>query len=178
MLIVDPNSTCDVCMENYMDGAHMPYAITCGHIFCRACLDSMQTQCPLCRDRFSRWDIRELRVDSGAPSSSRRRRRSIRKWSTFWTTSQTLRTATLPSKKCRGWSTCVTRTTLPSRILVTCILLSGLVTSSCQPCWKRGQNCFRRRNSFPNTLLQRMTSAIGLPWNSKPFKSNSNIQYT
>ncbi|KAF8554271.1 hypothetical protein OG21DRAFT_1111940 [Imleria badia] len=70
MLIVSPNSTCDVCMESYMDGASMPHAIACGHIFCRACLDSMRPQCPICRDQFSPQDIRKLRVDSDAPSST------------------------------------------------------------------------------------------------------------
>ena len=33
MLIVAPNSTCDVCMEDYTDGAGDPHAIPCGHIF-------------------------------------------------------------------------------------------------------------------------------------------------
>ncbi|KAF8554273.1 hypothetical protein OG21DRAFT_1603605, partial [Imleria badia] len=70
MLTVGPNSMCDVCMESYMDGTGMPHAITCGHIFCRACLDSMQPQCPICRDQFSPEDIRELRVDSDTPSST------------------------------------------------------------------------------------------------------------
>ncbi|KAF8554266.1 hypothetical protein OG21DRAFT_1603599 [Imleria badia] len=32
---VSPNSTCDVCTENYMDEAGLPHTINCGHIFCR-----------------------------------------------------------------------------------------------------------------------------------------------
>ncbi|KAI9463442.1 hypothetical protein HD554DRAFT_1312232 [Boletus coccyginus] len=69
MLIVGPNSTCDVCMENYMDRVGIPHAITCGHIFCRACLDSVR-QCPLCRNEFSPSDICKLCVDGDAQSST------------------------------------------------------------------------------------------------------------
>ncbi|KAG6377884.1 hypothetical protein JVT61DRAFT_14670 [Boletus reticuloceps] len=35
MLIVGLNSTCDICMESYMEVAGMPHVIPCGHIFCR-----------------------------------------------------------------------------------------------------------------------------------------------
>ncbi|KAH0834193.1 hypothetical protein J3R83DRAFT_11505 [Lanmaoa asiatica] len=71
MLMVRFNSTCDVCLESYMDGARIPHAIACGHIFCQVCLDSIRSQCPLCRNDFSYRDIRKLHVDiDDAPSST------------------------------------------------------------------------------------------------------------
>ena len=35
MLVVGPDSTCDVCLESYTNGANVPHAITCGHVFCQ-----------------------------------------------------------------------------------------------------------------------------------------------
>lgn len=35
MLLLGPDSTCDVCMESYVDDAGIPHAISCGHVFCR-----------------------------------------------------------------------------------------------------------------------------------------------
>ncbi|KAG6377882.1 hypothetical protein JVT61DRAFT_14668 [Boletus reticuloceps] len=80
MLIVGPNSTCDICMESYMEVAGMPHVIPCGHIFCRGCLTRMQraslqnllrSKCPICRQQFSSRDIHQLRVDSGGSSPTR-----------------------------------------------------------------------------------------------------------
>ena len=34
MLILHPNSTCDVCLDNYSNSAQSPHAIACGHVFC------------------------------------------------------------------------------------------------------------------------------------------------
>ncbi|KAF8554267.1 hypothetical protein OG21DRAFT_1111695 [Imleria badia] len=66
MLIVSPNSTCGIYMENYMDGeAGMPDAITYGHIFCRGCPDRIQPQCPICRRKFDKqlqWSRRTNRI--------------------------------------------------------------------------------------------------------------------
>ncbi|KIJ62292.1 hypothetical protein HYDPIDRAFT_169207 [Hydnomerulius pinastri MD-312] len=70
MLVVGPNSTCDVCLECYTSGANVPHAITCGHVFCQKCLGHLaQHKCPLCRQRFSPQDIRKLHVDRD-PSSA------------------------------------------------------------------------------------------------------------
>ncbi|KAG6371310.1 hypothetical protein JVT61DRAFT_9781 [Boletus reticuloceps] len=64
MLVLGPNSTCDVCLECYTTGVNVPHAISCGHVFCQKCLDHlMQQKCPLCRERFSPRDIRKLHVD-------------------------------------------------------------------------------------------------------------------
>ncbi|KIJ16212.1 hypothetical protein PAXINDRAFT_168743 [Paxillus involutus ATCC 200175] len=64
MLVVDSNSTCDVCLECYTSGANVPHAIACGHVFCQKCLEHlMQHKCPLCRTRFSPRDVRKLHVD-------------------------------------------------------------------------------------------------------------------
>lgn len=35
MLVLGPNSTCDVCLECYTTGANVPHAISCGHVFCQ-----------------------------------------------------------------------------------------------------------------------------------------------
>jgi hypothetical protein len=85
MLVVHPNSTCDVCLENYSSGAQSPHTITCGHVFCHgyvvyfvirhhplkrpppySCIDSLPKPiCPLCRTRFESEDIRKLHIDRG-----------------------------------------------------------------------------------------------------------------
>lgn len=47
----DINLECAVCTETYDD----PYLIKCGHVFCKACIDSLQkTVCPLCRNQFNK----------------------------------------------------------------------------------------------------------------------------
>jgi len=64
MLVVHPNSTCDVCLDNYASGAHSPHSIPCGHVFCHGCLDSLpKLICPLCRTEFDARDIRKLHID-------------------------------------------------------------------------------------------------------------------
>lgn len=85
MLVVHPNSTCDVCLDNYASGSQSPHAITCGHIFCGgcvliissssphlftdhdiSCIDTLSKPiCPLCRTRFEARDIRKLHIDRG-----------------------------------------------------------------------------------------------------------------
>ena len=37
MLVLHPNSRCDVCLEGY-HGPRDPIAISCGHIFCQWCV--------------------------------------------------------------------------------------------------------------------------------------------
>ncbi|KIK57311.1 hypothetical protein GYMLUDRAFT_754114 [Collybiopsis luxurians FD-317 M1] len=62
-----PTSTCDVCLDPYSwdeTSLKQPYAIPCGHIYCRACLESVQPECcPLCRQRYRRDSIKKLHMD-------------------------------------------------------------------------------------------------------------------
>ncbi|KAI0343763.1 hypothetical protein BDW22DRAFT_1207096 [Trametopsis cervina] len=70
MIVLHPNSACDVCLEGY-GASNAPYAITCGHIFCLRCLRSLTKQsCPLCRTGFHSLDIRKLHVDDSSRSTS------------------------------------------------------------------------------------------------------------
>ncbi|KAJ3759385.1 hypothetical protein FB446DRAFT_633045 [Lentinula raphanica] len=69
MLIVHRSSCCDVCLDPYswQDDSTLkePYAIPCGHIFCKECLERTATAtCPLCRKRFSRDAIKRLHMDA------------------------------------------------------------------------------------------------------------------
>ncbi|KAN0080347.1 hypothetical protein V8E55_009913 [Tylopilus felleus] len=70
MLIVGPNSACNICEENYMEVAGVPHTLPCGHIFCKRCLDQIQPQCPICRRQFFPQDILQLHVDSDPTSRS------------------------------------------------------------------------------------------------------------
>ncbi|TBU23937.1 hypothetical protein BD309DRAFT_860178 [Dichomitus squalens] len=66
MLVLHPNSRCDVCLEGYY-GPRDPIAITCGHILCQWCLQSLpKLQCPLCRHTYNPADARKLHVDKSA----------------------------------------------------------------------------------------------------------------
>ncbi|THH06145.1 hypothetical protein EW146_g9706 [Bondarzewia mesenterica] len=61
MLVIHPDSTCDVCLDPYSPDK-TPYAIHCGHIFCVACLQRTEPPiCPLCRAGFR--DYKRLVVD-------------------------------------------------------------------------------------------------------------------
>ncbi|OCH90199.1 hypothetical protein OBBRIDRAFT_618718 [Obba rivulosa] len=69
MLVIHPESTCDVCLERYDSTNHLPHAITCGHVFCLGCLQLLeQHRCPLCRTAFEASEVRRLHVD-GIPRS-------------------------------------------------------------------------------------------------------------
>ncbi|KAF8601667.1 hypothetical protein BDV93DRAFT_230931 [Ceratobasidium sp. AG-I] len=53
---------CSICFENY-DARRNPYSISCGHIFCRSCLDTLSSSsptCPHCRKPFSHGSIRKV----------------------------------------------------------------------------------------------------------------------
>ncbi|KAI6119083.1 hypothetical protein EV401DRAFT_1964601 [Pisolithus croceorrhizus] len=64
MLVVGPNSTCDVCLECYTNGVNIPHIISCGHVFCQKCLERLeQKKCPLCRMRFDPLGVKRLHVD-------------------------------------------------------------------------------------------------------------------
>lgn len=68
MLVLNKSSTCDVCMEGYMNGGNSPHSISCGHTFCQKCLDHLLRHiCPLCRTRFSPQDVRKLHIDMQSP---------------------------------------------------------------------------------------------------------------
>ncbi|KAH9965287.1 hypothetical protein BC827DRAFT_1183650 [Russula dissimulans] len=71
MLQVHPDSTCDVCLDQYTfsNTAKTPHAIACGHIFCFECLAHLNhpTSCPLCRKAFARDRIKKLHVDRHVP---------------------------------------------------------------------------------------------------------------
>ncbi|KAI0360687.1 hypothetical protein OH77DRAFT_1393838 [Trametes cingulata] len=63
MLVLHPNSRCDVCLDNYT-ATREPYTISCGHVFCRRCLQSLvRPSCPLCRTHFDEHEVRRLHVD-------------------------------------------------------------------------------------------------------------------
>ncbi|KZT25972.1 hypothetical protein NEOLEDRAFT_294554 [Neolentinus lepideus HHB14362 ss-1] len=71
MLVVHPNSTCDVCLEGYTNGNNIPHSISCGHVFCLRCLQSLtRLICPLCRTTFDPTGIRRLHVDKSVQSIS------------------------------------------------------------------------------------------------------------
>ncbi|KAI0646300.1 hypothetical protein C8Q79DRAFT_659684 [Trametes meyenii] len=66
MLVVHPNSQCDVCLDFYSANRE-PHVISCGHVFCYRCLQSLlQTNCPLCRMPFKPNDVRRLHVDKAS----------------------------------------------------------------------------------------------------------------
>ncbi|KAI0685364.1 hypothetical protein BC835DRAFT_526699 [Cytidiella melzeri] len=70
MIVLHPNSACDVCLEGY-GASNSPYSIACGHIFCLRCLRSLTKQsCPLCRTGFHGHDVRKLHVDDSGRSTS------------------------------------------------------------------------------------------------------------
>lgn len=70
MLILHPDSSCDVCLERY-GGRTLPNVIVCGHSFCQRCLLSISPQCcPLCRAPFAYEHIRRLHFDRGNSSPS------------------------------------------------------------------------------------------------------------
>ncbi|KAF9458422.1 hypothetical protein BDZ94DRAFT_1270695 [Collybia nuda] len=62
MLIVDPKSSCDVCLIRLTyDGSAPPHTIPCGHIFCRACLHLIYPRkCPMCRELYSLENVKKL----------------------------------------------------------------------------------------------------------------------
>ncbi|KAG6873118.1 hypothetical protein C0995_002781 [Termitomyces sp. Mi166 len=52
-LIIHPSSCCDICLEALTYNDKPPFAIPCGHIFCRSCLFGLNPSlCPLCRKPF------------------------------------------------------------------------------------------------------------------------------
>ncbi|KAI0323349.1 hypothetical protein GY45DRAFT_1376390 [Cubamyces sp. BRFM 1775] len=63
MLVLHPNSQCDVCLDYYTANRE-PHAIGCGHVFCQRCLQSLiRPSCPLCRTAFQFSEVRRLHVD-------------------------------------------------------------------------------------------------------------------
>ncbi|KAG2141870.1 hypothetical protein DEU56DRAFT_795265 [Suillus clintonianus] len=68
MLVVHPESYCDVCLDIYSISsgiAHSPHVIACGHIFCLKCLRSLSTTaCPLCREPFQLDRVKKLYLEN------------------------------------------------------------------------------------------------------------------
>ncbi|KAF8601661.1 hypothetical protein BDV93DRAFT_230849 [Ceratobasidium sp. AG-I] len=53
---------CSICFEDY-GALRIPHSISCGHVFCHPCLDSLVTSspnCPNCRALFGRKSIRKV----------------------------------------------------------------------------------------------------------------------
>ncbi|TFK36274.1 hypothetical protein BDQ12DRAFT_610198 [Crucibulum laeve] len=64
MLVLGPDSACDVCLDGYDNDTKLPYSIQCGHVFCSQCIPSLpRDTCPICRASFSRSEVRRLHVD-------------------------------------------------------------------------------------------------------------------
>ncbi|KAJ3539860.1 hypothetical protein NMY22_g4546 [Coprinellus aureogranulatus] len=65
MFVLHPTSRCDVCLEAFgSEGEMVPYAIPCGHVFCKTCLESVQTmKCPMCRKPYDPQRLKKLHVD-------------------------------------------------------------------------------------------------------------------
>lgn len=65
MFVLHPSSRCDVCLEPFDWETDMaPYAIPCGHVFCKTCLESVTPpKCPMCRKNFSLNVMKKLHVD-------------------------------------------------------------------------------------------------------------------
>ncbi|KAF9788509.1 hypothetical protein BJ322DRAFT_640152 [Thelephora terrestris] len=64
MLILHPDSCCDICNESY-DPQRSPYAIACGHIFCCDCLKKCSpSHCPVCRGAYRKEKIKKLHVET------------------------------------------------------------------------------------------------------------------
>ncbi|KZV88713.1 hypothetical protein EXIGLDRAFT_839035 [Exidia glandulosa HHB12029] len=74
MLVLSPESSCDVCAESYSVDS-CPHSIPCGHTFCASCLTKIAQGlwsprttpvCPLCREGFTAADIRLIRIDAAS----------------------------------------------------------------------------------------------------------------
>lgn len=65
MFVLHPSSRCDVCLETFSsEGDMVPFAIPCGHVFCKTCLDTVQPpKCPMCRKNFDPTRMKKLHVD-------------------------------------------------------------------------------------------------------------------
>lgn len=64
MLVVHPDSCCDICNESY-DTKRVPHAIACGHIFCCDCLQKCTpSHCPVCRGGYRKEKIKKLHVET------------------------------------------------------------------------------------------------------------------
>ncbi|KAJ3554004.1 hypothetical protein NM688_g3327 [Phlebia brevispora] len=76
MIVLHPNSVCDVCFDPYGE-SNVPHSIRCGHVFCLRCRDpprclaQLSRQCcPLCRQTFGPEDVRRLLVDKTSQPGS------------------------------------------------------------------------------------------------------------
>ncbi|KAJ4474289.1 hypothetical protein J3R30DRAFT_3263375, partial [Lentinula aciculospora] len=66
MLVVDPSSSCDICLEPFEwdSTQRSPHIIDCGKFFRSGCLHQVfPTKCPLCRKLYLPSEIRKLHVE-------------------------------------------------------------------------------------------------------------------
>ncbi|TFK18443.1 hypothetical protein FA15DRAFT_627904 [Coprinopsis marcescibilis] len=65
MFVLHPSSRCDVCLDAFSWETDMaPYAIPCGHVFCKTCLTAVvPPKCPLCRKNYDPERLKKLHVD-------------------------------------------------------------------------------------------------------------------
>jgi len=73
MLVISPESSCDICLEHFaLDGnSRAPHAPRCGHVFCLRCLKSLTRRvCPMCRSPFQPSEVTKIHLDQRARSSS------------------------------------------------------------------------------------------------------------
>ncbi|KAG5721679.1 hypothetical protein E4T56_gene10499 [Termitomyces sp. T112] len=71
-LVLDPSSSCDICFESFTghSDTRPPFAISCGHIFCRDCLCGMYpSACPMCRESFIPNSAVKLIIEGEASES-------------------------------------------------------------------------------------------------------------
>lgn len=83
MLIISPDSNCDICLEQFTTDTgspdKVPHAPRCGHVFCLGCLKALTRRtCPVCRYPFQPSEVTRLHLDqrpltpspgSGSPKS-------------------------------------------------------------------------------------------------------------
>ncbi|KIJ49198.1 hypothetical protein M422DRAFT_66218 [Sphaerobolus stellatus SS14] len=76
MLVVDPSSTCDICLEAFNTADRECFCTPCGHVFCASCLPRLrQPTCPMCRkdfrdSRLVSQTMRKVHVDFTRPDQS------------------------------------------------------------------------------------------------------------
>ncbi|KAE9399610.1 hypothetical protein BT96DRAFT_1019394 [Gymnopus androsaceus JB14] len=74
MLVVDPRSTCDICLEPYEWDNYLrtPHVIDCGHVFCAQCLHQVfPTKCPMCRKVFLPSEVHKLHIECEASDAQK-----------------------------------------------------------------------------------------------------------
>ncbi|KAF5360281.1 hypothetical protein D9758_009148 [Tetrapyrgos nigripes] len=81
MLVVDPTSSCDICLDPYgNEPEREPHIIACGHVFCRRCLRQVTPmKCPMCRKLFLFSDIQKLHVERSVETEKKKKYSLLRR---------------------------------------------------------------------------------------------------